>query len=267
MEQYHNCNLIQYSNFQKHICGQKHAQNDRLYSLLKDRTNAYEKLKHALVSTNQSGVYNLLICAKPPRRLIEMSNFEAANNGNGVFRGIFGFRDVALRKLHLAEKQEIDLVRDLCKLACHSHVATLFHAEILDSGHHWLLALENCNVSVEDYVRNKMKWPIPPENILQQTARGLQFLHRNKIVHKNIKPSNILFVSHLNTVKLSNFGIRRLRPTGIWKRWTPPDVLRQYNNPASKHMYIFVSECLNSSPIVPKTPLLRINCLLISAYI
>jgi len=45
-----------------------------------------------------------------------------------------------------------------------------------------------------------------PLEILMQVARGLQFLHSNKVIHRDIKPENIL-VSIAGQVKIADFSL------------------------------------------------------------
>jgi len=51
--------------------------------------------------------------------------------------------------------------------------------------------------------------------IASQVARGLQHAHNNGVVHRDIKPQNILLTDD-GTVKVSDFGIAR---QVILKRW------------------------------------------------
>ena len=43
-------------------------------------------------------------------------------------------------------------------------------------------------------------------NIILQVAAGLDFAHKNNIVHKNLRPSNILFDAD-EEVKVCDFGM------------------------------------------------------------
>lgn len=45
-----------------------------------------------------------------------------------------------------------------------------------------------------------------PLDVLMQVARGLQYLHSNKIIHRDIKPENIL-VSNEKEVKIADFSL------------------------------------------------------------
>lgn len=58
---------------------------------------------------------------------------------------------------------------------------------------------------------------IPPDLawfILFETAKGLQAAHHKNILHKDVKPANIL-ISHTGDVKLADFGLADLRQSSI----------------------------------------------------
>ena len=44
--------------------------------------------------------------------------------------------------------------------------------------------------------------------IMEQALKGLSFLHENGIVHRDIKPHNIL-INRLKNVKLSDMGLSK----------------------------------------------------------
>ena len=44
--------------------------------------------------------------------------------------------------------------------------------------------------------------------IMQQSLKGLQFLHENNMVHRDIKPHNIL-INKLKNIKLSDMGLSK----------------------------------------------------------
>ncbi len=51
-------------------------------------------------------------------------------------------------------------------------------------------------------------------NILKQTASGLGAIHEQNILHRDVKPANILLDKNLN-VKLTDFGIARLPDSNL----------------------------------------------------
>jgi serine/threonine protein kinase len=54
-----------------------------------------------------------------------------------------------------------------------------------------------------------MKKPIPEEELwklLFQCMSGLAYIHSNRIIHRNIKPSN-LYLTDKKTIKIGDFGL------------------------------------------------------------
>ncbi|MEA2031095.1 MAG: protein kinase [candidate division Zixibacteria bacterium] len=76
--------------------------------------------------------------------------------------------------------------------------------------------------SLADRMVRRYKWEHAIKIIIQ-VASGLDFAHKNKIVHGNLRPSNILFDENEN-VKLSDFGLP-VHYTGPRKKnwYSPPE--------------------------------------------
>ncbi len=81
-----------------------------------------------------------------------------------------------------------------------------------------LIATELCSGTLEDYVKGNYQGPrfLNEKEILRQVTQGLAHLHRNGIVHRDIKPTNILiFVRDQGSeteeplIKLADFGISK----------------------------------------------------------
>jgi len=60
------------------------------------------------------------------------------------------------------------------------------------------------------YIENPSELQSPQSmvSLMQQSLKGLNFLHENNIVHRDIKPHNIL-INKLKTVKLSDMGLSK----------------------------------------------------------
>lgn len=78
-------------------------------------------------------------------------------------------------------------------------------------------------------------------------ARGMEYLHRNSIIHRDLKSFNILLDENLN-VKIADFGIARVKTntstmttTGTIA-WTAPEILRHeaYNEKSDVYSYAIV---------------------------
>ncbi|HXE74719.1 MAG TPA: protein kinase [Candidatus Xenobia bacterium] len=69
--------------------------------------------------------------------------------------------------------------------------------------------------SVEKLIARQPKIPVAQKlNIIMQLCRGLDYAHKRGIVHRDIKPGNIIAL-HDGTVKVVDFGIVRLTSTSM----------------------------------------------------
>jgi len=66
------------------------------------------------------------------------------------------------------------------------------------------------------YQRNKLPLNILIK-ILYEAGQGLSHIHKNNIVHKDVKPDNILVSEDLSIVKITDFGIAKL-PGKLWQK-------------------------------------------------
>jgi len=70
--------------------------------------------------------------------------------------------------------------------------------------------------NVKEIIYEKEKHPL---NVLMkicfEAGNGLAHIHQHNVVHKDVKPDNILVSSDLKTVKITDFGIAKL-PRRLW---------------------------------------------------
>lgn len=126
--------------------------------------------------------------------------------------------------------------------------------------------MELCSWTLEDYVKGNCKecTSVNEKDILVQVTEGLNFLHENRIVHGNIKPTNILFVSspassssthNKPTIKLGDYCIRRtlMIEKEQKDRFFPlnmENVISKKNNASSSSIPIF-DESMNKGCWIP----------------
>jgi serine/threonine protein kinase len=136
--------------------------------------------------------------------------------GNGfsstVYKGKFGIRNVAVKKVDnenfkLMEK-EINLLQ---KSDEHLNIIRYFHTEKDERFSY--IAVELCLCTLKDYVGDRIiNSRISVQEIAKQFFSGMRFLHSLSIVHRDIKPTNVLLKDFFDgrlIVKISDFGFAK----------------------------------------------------------
>lgn len=155
------------------------------------------------------------------------------SGGTVVFEGTLNSRVVAVKRMllqhnHIAEQE----IKYLQKVDLHPNVITYFDKE--EDRDFLYLAIEKCEGNLENlvelmkatkatdfdewknlplasmYVDNPQDLERPNSivSIMLQSIKGMKFLHDNNIVHRDVKPHNIL-LNKLKTIKLSDMGLSK----------------------------------------------------------
>ena len=165
-----------------------------------------------------------------------VSDFEKLNRiGEGTYGIVYRARDlksgeiVALKKIRMEKEKEglpICSVREISILMRlrHRNVVELLDVVVGRDLDNMFLVMEYCEQDLASLIDN-MKIPFTEAQvkcIMIQLLDGLQFLHQNYIIHRDLKASNLLLTDK-GCLKIADFGLGRT--SGFPQRPLTPTVV------------------------------------------
>lgn len=184
--------------------------------------------------------YSEINLSSPFGRLETYKKLEALGEGSyaTVYKGISSVNGklVALKEIRLNSEEgtPFTAIREasLLKGLKHSNIVTLH--DIIHTSTNLTFVFEYVETDLSRYMEQH-PGPLNPHNVqllLFQLLRGLYFCHRRKILHRDLKPQNLL-ISEAGELKLADFGLARAKsvPTRTYSHevvtlwYRPPDVL------------------------------------------
>ncbi|XP_057947867.1 cyclin-dependent kinase A-1-like isoform X2 [Malania oleifera] len=140
--------------------------------------------------------------------------------GQGGFGQVFKCRDretgktVAVKKVILEDQYEgvpSSVVREVSLLKEMDHENIVRLLDVLNRGNATYLVFEHLNLDLQTFIIS----PEIPKNshlikkFLHQILSGVAYCHSQKILHRDLKPQNILIDVHNSLVKIADFGLAR----------------------------------------------------------
>lgn len=226
-----------------------------------------ERLRRVF-STPEPGGHQRI--SSPYGKLEHYTKLEQLGEGSyaTVYKGVSKRNNmfVALKEIALQEEEGIPFtaIREASLLKDLKHANIVRLHDIIPAKEHLVLVFEYLHTDLCFYLEER-PYGVQPNNaklLLFQLLRGLTYIHKKKILHRDIKPQNVL-LSNRGDLKLADFGLARAKSVPsrtytheivtLWYR--PPDVLlgsRHYTT--SLDIWgvgcIFV-EMISGSPVFP----------------
>ncbi|XP_057371833.1 uncharacterized protein LOC130692782 [Daphnia carinata] len=197
---------------------------------------AYEPIKNMIIPPRRGFSWLQIANKKFNAALSLQVNNSSKRLGNGtfgdVYEGKFNGDLVAVKQIKTTTAQKEIIQREMCTHIELDHVNVVKLLDVVDSADNTFtqLALELCAGTLADYCENKYNGPaLPPDElVLYQIAIGLDYIHSRNLVHRDVKPDNILIsittpiqikVSDLSFVKKTRediFSQSKIRGTLLW---------------------------------------------------
>lgn len=152
-----------------------------------------------------------------------------------VFKGTWKGNEVALKKFALAKRQDATLFKQVVSDEVLVH-ASIRHPNILqlygiceaEEGKVFYIVMELMDTSLDRVIfsgqgsRGDGPKGKKQVEIALKVVRGIEYLHDKKIVHGDVKPSNVLTSKEETDVKVCDFGMARVKNNpGVTKVDTP----------------------------------------------
>lgn len=148
--------------------------------------------------------------------------------GEGMYGIVYKVKDKKSGKIFALKKLKIDqdspflpqnFLREISnlKLLKHENIVNLIETAVGQTYNSTFLVFEYCKYSLSRVIDDDPGYLYHPQIklIMHQLFTGLDFIHRNGVLHRDISPTNVLF-NESGILKITDFGISR-KATAIGK--------------------------------------------------
>lgn len=163
--------------------------------------------------------------------------------GDGSFSRVYKAEHRATGRLAAAkicelkneeELQDLNVEIDILSVCRHPNIVELIEAYYYES-RLWML-IEFCEGGAVDSIMNELEKPLTEPQIkyiCHELCEGLSFLHKNKVIHRDLKAGNVLLTLG-GQVKIADFGVSAKNKYTLQKRdsfigtpyWMAPETIQ-----------------------------------------
>ncbi|MBI5929140.1 MAG: serine/threonine protein kinase [Chloroflexi bacterium] len=171
-------------------------------------------------------------------------------------------RDVALKVITLDRDRANELMkrfkreaRTIGKLDSHPNIVTVYRYATQEDTHYMAMQLIRGETLTQMLGRLKRKKNYMPYadvlNIMRQVAAALDYAHKNQIIHRDVKPSNIMIEEETGRVVLMDFGL-------VMEAGTESTLGTAFGTPR----YIAPEQAISSQQAVPQSDIYSLGVIL-----
>lgn len=188
------------------------------------------------------------------RKVQELEKIEQIGSGNGgkvtkvSKKNIYVLKEMNIQNANSENFQ--NFIKEYEAISMHNHTSIVKTYDIYmnDKKTSPSILLEYCPSNLEQAIKNKTLNKVQLSFIIYQIAEGMKYIHSRRIIHRNLKPSNIL-IAEDGMIKICDFGISDLmsveeqiltRGVGIQK-YMAPEVINEEKYNEKVDVYSFGS--------------------------
>ncbi|KAL5555056.1 hypothetical protein UlMin_037292 [Ulmus minor] len=195
--------------------------------------------------------------------------------GEGTYGVVYKARDrlsnetIALKKIRLEQEDEgvpSTAIREISLLKEMQHGNIVKLQDVVHSEKRLYLVFEYLDLDLKKHMDSSPEFAKDPHQIkmfLYQILRGIAYCHSHRVLHRDLKPQNLLIDRRTNALKLADFGLARAfgipvrtfthEVVTLWYR--APEILlgsRHYSTPVDVwSVGCIFAEMVNQRPLFP----------------
>ncbi|XP_009395340.1 cell division control protein 2 homolog A-like isoform X1 [Musa acuminata AAA Group] len=205
-----------------------------------------------------------------------LSQYEKVEKiGEGTYGVVYKARDrltnemIALKKIRLEQEDEgvpSTAIREISLLKEMQHCNIVRLHDVVHSEKRIYLVFEYLDLDLKKHMDSCPEFSKDPHLIkkfLYQILRGIAYCHSHRVLHRDLKPQNLLIDQRTNALKLADFGLARAfgipvrtfthEVVTLWYR--APEILlgsRHYSTPVDLwSVGCIFAEMVNQRPLFP----------------
>nr|XP_039255154.1 calcium-dependent protein kinase 2-like [Styela clava] len=145
-----------------------------------------------------------------------MLHYESISKLGNVYKGVkiygkSGQCDIAVKSLKYSEDNERE-ARILVKISHHQNIANIIDSGIYHLGpvKHIFIAMELCGPdNLTNFIKGSKRTKRIKQILIQQLVNGIAHIHSNNVIHRDLKPDNILVSDDGMQLKVIDFGLSK----------------------------------------------------------
>ncbi|XP_077970201.1 uncharacterized protein LOC120333272 [Styela clava] len=145
-----------------------------------------------------------------------MLHYESISKLGNVYKGVkiygkSGQGDIAVKSLKYSKENERE-ARILVKISHHQNIANIIDSGIYHLGpvKHIFIAMELCGPdNLTNFMKGSKQTKRIKQILIQQLVNGIAHIHRNNVIHRDLKPDNILISEDGTQLKVIDFGLSK----------------------------------------------------------